>query len=166
MNDEEFIREMMQNENGDIDPEEEGHLGLYLQELSELPVYEGDALRVLKMNMLAGRNDARRTLTEHYMHNVVEIARLYTFQGVKFSELISEGNMGLWNFMKSVPSGTDLEALDQLVTEAVMESMEAYVTAFKEEHAAVDYRPTEFVQPDDLLENISEAQKIRPKKGE
>ena len=164
MNDEEFIKEMMQNENGDIDPEEEGHLGLYLQELEELPVYEGDALRVLKMNVLAGRNEAKRSLTEHYMHHVVQVARLYLYQGVKFSELISEGNMGLWHFIKNIPAETPIESMDELVTKAIMESMEAYVAEVKEASLTVEYRPTEFATPEDLLAAAKQMEEPADKK--
>lgn len=155
MYDEDFVKEMMENNNEDLDPAEEGHLALYLEELSELPVYEGDELRVLKMNVLAGRNDAKRTLTEHYMHHVVEVARLYFYQGIKLSELISEGNIALWNCVKNLNGSTGIDEIDQVVTERIMEAMEVFAASVKEDKEQVEYKPTEFVEPDDLLENVS-----------
>ena len=74
--------------------DENDPLGLYLQEIAELPV-AGDA-QVLAQQYAAGNEDVLQKLTNLCLSRVVETACGYTGRGVLLLDLIQEGSLGLW----------------------------------------------------------------------
>lgn len=75
--------------------EEKDYLQNYLEELEALPAYTEGELLAVTISAMAGEADAARKLTEAYLKNVVDIARLYTGQGVLLEDLIGEGNVAV-----------------------------------------------------------------------
>lgn len=75
--------------------EEKDYLQNYLEELEALPAYTEGELLAVTISAMAGEADAARRLTEAYLKNVVDIARLYTGQGVLLEDLIGEGNVAV-----------------------------------------------------------------------
>lgn len=71
------------------------YLEEYLKELSDLQkVTEGEK-EALTLSAMAGEADAQQKLIHVYLPQVVEIARLYSGQGVFVEDLIGEGNVAL-----------------------------------------------------------------------
>lgn len=71
------------------------YLEEYLKELSGLKkVTEGEK-EALTLSAMAGEADAQQQLIHVYLPQVVEIARLYSGQGVFVEDLIGEGNVAL-----------------------------------------------------------------------
>lgn len=75
--------------------EERNYLQDYLDELTELPVYTEGEKEAITLSAMAGDLDAQGRLTEIYLPDVVEIAKLYTGQGVLLEDLIGEGNVAV-----------------------------------------------------------------------
>ena len=74
--------------------DENDPLGLYLQELAELPV-TGD-VQLLAEQYAAGKEDVLQNLTNLCLSRVVETACKHTGRGILLLDLIQEGSLGLW----------------------------------------------------------------------
>ena len=74
--------------------DENDPLGLYLQELSAIPV-AGDA-QTLAQQYAAGNEDVLQNLTNLCLSRVVETTCQYTGRGILLLDLIQEGSLGLW----------------------------------------------------------------------
>lgn len=75
--------------------EERNYLQDYLDEIAALkPVSDGEK-EAITISAMAGDISAQGRLTEIYLADVVEIAKLYTGQGVLLEDLIGEGNVAL-----------------------------------------------------------------------
>ena len=75
--------------------EERNYLQDYLDEIDALPTYSDGEKEAITLSAMAGDADAQGRLTEIYLADVVEIAKLYTGQGVLLEDLIGEGNVAL-----------------------------------------------------------------------
>ncbi len=75
--------------------EEKDYLQNYLEGLEALPVCSDGERRAYTISAMAGDKAAAQRLTESYLKDVADIARLYTGQGVMLEDLIGEGNVAL-----------------------------------------------------------------------
>ena len=108
-----------------LDGEEESRfLQMYLDDLEEVELIDNDMKRVLIMNSLNGDTAAKERLTNCYLRNVVDIAKLYTNQGVGLADLIGEGNVALSLAMAALDSIEKPEDCDEMVSRSIMNAME------------------------------------------
>lgn len=78
-----------------LSEEEVNYLEEYKKELALLkPVGEGEK-EAVTLSAMAGEADAQRKLINVYLPQVVEIAKLYSGQGVFLEDLVGEGNVAL-----------------------------------------------------------------------
>ena len=75
--------------------EERNYLQDYLDELAQLPMASDGEKEAITISAMAGDITAQNRLTEIYLPDVVEIAKIYTGQGVLLEDLIGEGNVAL-----------------------------------------------------------------------
>lgn len=75
--------------------EEKNYLQNYLDELAALPERSAGEKEAITLSAMAGDPDAQSLLTEIYLPDVAEVARLYSGQGVPLEDLIGEGNLAL-----------------------------------------------------------------------
>ena len=80
--------------------------------------------RVLIMNALNGDKDARERVMKAYLRTVVDIAKLYTGQGVELFDLIGEGNVAVTMAISMLESIEKPEDCDEMVSRSVMNAME------------------------------------------
>ena len=72
--------------------EEIDYVAMYTESLSELPKLNDGEKRALYMAAMNGEAQAKKNLIEHMLIDVVDMAKLYTGQGVFIEDLIGEGN--------------------------------------------------------------------------
>lgn len=108
--------------------EERNYLQDYLDELAALPTYTEGEKEAITLSAMAGDVDAQGRLAEIYLPDVVEIAKLYTGQGVLLEDLIGEGNV-------AVAVGTTMLGCLEKPVEAqgmlgkmIMDAMEEYIS--------------------------------------
>lgn len=78
-----------------LSEEERDYLQDYLEEIASLPAYTQGQREAYAMSVMAGDAAARQCLTESYLKDVADIARLYAGQGVALEDLIGEGNVAV-----------------------------------------------------------------------
>ena len=73
----------------------ENSLGIYLSEISKIPLLKPkEELRVTRL-VLKGDAEARRLIIVSNLRLVVSIAKKYMYYGLPLLDLIEEGNLGL-----------------------------------------------------------------------
>lgn len=107
--------------------EEKDYLQNYLEELEALPTYTEGELLAVTISAMAGEADAARRLTEAYLKNVVDIARLYTGQGVLLEDLIGEGNVAVSLGVGMLGSLERPEEAQGMLAGMIMNAMEDYI---------------------------------------
>lgn len=108
--------------------EERNYLQDYLDEIACLPTYTEGEKEAITLSAMAGDAEAQGKLTEIYLPDVVEIAKLYTGQGVLLEDLIGEGNVAL------AVGTTMLGCLEKpmeaqgMLGKMIMDAMEEHIT--------------------------------------
>jgi len=80
---------------------EEAGLGMYLRQISEIPLLEPEQERDLARKTRSGDAQARQQLATANLRLVVSIAKNYVNRGLAFLDLIEEGNLGLLKAVES-----------------------------------------------------------------
>jgi RNA polymerase primary sigma factor len=78
-----------------LSDEEKDYLQTYLDEIAALPTASEGEKEAITLSAMAGDPDAQYRLTEIYLPDVIEIAKLYAGQGVLLEDLIGEGNVAV-----------------------------------------------------------------------
>lgn len=110
-----------------LSDEERNYLQDYLDELEALPHVSDGEKEAITISAMAGDISAQNRLTEIYLQDVVEIAKIYTGQGVLLEDLIGEGNVAL------AMGTTMLGCLEKpaeaqgMLAKMIMDAMEDYI---------------------------------------
>lgn len=116
-----------------LDPEEYltekemDYLEEYLSEIEGLgDVAEGEK-EAITLSAMAGDADAQTRLTEIYLKEVPQIAKLYAGQGVYLEDLIGEGNVALAIGVSMLGSQESAQEALGLLGKMIMDAMESYI---------------------------------------
>jgi RNA polymerase primary sigma factor len=106
---------------------EKNYLQNYLDELEQLPEYTDGEKHAYTIAAMAGETDAQKKLTEMYLKDVVDVAKLYSGQGVFLEDLIGEGNLALTFGTGMLGSLEKPEEADGMLIKLVMDAMEEFI---------------------------------------
>jgi RNA polymerase primary sigma factor len=106
---------------------EKNYLQNYLDELEQLPEYTDGEKHAYTIAAMAGETDAQKKLTEMYLKDVVDVAKLYSGQGVFLEDLIGEGNLALTFGTGMLGSLEKPEEVDGMLIKLVMDAMEEFI---------------------------------------
>ncbi len=107
--------------------EERSYLQDYMDEIAGLPVYSKGQIEGFTIAAMAGEADAQARLAEAYLKDVIDIAKLYTGQGVLLEDLIGEGNLALAFGTGMLGSLEKPEEAQGMLARMVMDAMEEYI---------------------------------------
>lgn len=79
----------------DLTEEERSYVNDYVDSMNEMHRLSDGELEAACMSAIDGDKIAQGQLIEHYLPMVVDVARMYTEQGVYIEDLIGEGNLAL-----------------------------------------------------------------------
>ena len=113
--------------------EEKDYLDTYLQELKELPELTEGEREAVTLSAMAGDADAQNRLTESFLPEVVEIAKLYAGQGVYLEDLIGEGNMAVAIGVGMLGALEHASEAQGMLGRMIMDAMEEYIAQNAEE---------------------------------
>jgi len=110
-----------------LSDEEKDYLQTYLDEIAELPgVSEGEK-EAITLSAMAGDLDAQGRLTEIYLPDVIEIAKLYAGQGVLLEDLIGEGNVAVAIGVTMLGCLENASEAQGMLGKMIMDAMENYI---------------------------------------
>lgn len=110
-----------------IEGEDRKYLDMYLEELSKLPPVSDGKKQALLISAMSGDLSVRNELTEAFLPLVVDLAKLYTGQGVLLEDLIGEGNVALAVLMDMLGSQDSPKEAEEMIAQMIMEAMENLV---------------------------------------
>lgn len=113
--------------------EEKDYLETYLQELKMLPELTEGEREAVTLSAMAGDADAQSRLTESFLPEVVEIAKLYAGQGVYLEDLIGEGNMAVAMGVTMLGALEHASEAQGMLGKMIMDAMEEYIGLNAEE---------------------------------
>ena len=122
--------------------EEMDYLEEYRKELAFLPTLSAGEKEACTLSAMAGDPDAQQMLIRVYLPEVMEIAKLYTGQGVYLEDLIGEGNVALTigvTMLGALENAAEAEgALMKMVMDAMEESIGEQLEASRQDKKMED----------------------------
>jgi len=116
-----------ENDRKELSGEDSKYISLYLKELEELPKISEGKKRALFMSAMNGEKQAKEELILALLPQVVDIAKLYTGQGIPVEDLIGEGNVALAMSMDVIEQEETPEEAEEMSAGMVMRAMEELV---------------------------------------
>lgn len=113
--------------------EERDYLESYLEELRSLPKLTDGEKEAVTLSAMAGDADAQNRLTEVYLPEVAEIAKLYAGQGVFLEDLIGEGNVAVAVGVTMLGALEHASEAEGMLGKMIMDAMEDYIAQNAEE---------------------------------
>ena len=107
--------------------EEISYLDSYLESLTGLAELSEGEKEAVTLSAMAGDADARRRLTEVFLPQVVDIARLYAGQGALLEDLIGEGNVALAMAVEMLGTAANASEAQGMIGSMIMEAMENHI---------------------------------------
>lgn len=111
-----------------LQDEEKDYLEAYLEELKSLPEVSEGEKEAITLSAMAGDTDAQRKLTEIYLPEVAEIAKLYAGQGVYLEDLVGEGNVAVAMGVTMLGALEHASEAQGMLGRLIMDAMEEYIT--------------------------------------
>lgn len=119
--------------------EEKDYVKEYLEELALLEEVSSGEKEAITLSAMAGDLDAQRKLIEIYLPYVVDVAKLYSGQGVLLEDLIGEGNVALTMGVTMLGCLDNAAEAQGMLGKILMDAMEEYI-AENAEDEKVDKR--------------------------
>ncbi len=113
--------------------EEKDYLEAYLEELKALPELSDGEKEAVTLSAMAGDLDAQARLTEVFLPDVVEIAKLYAGQGVFLEDLIGEGNVAVAAGVTMLGALEHAAEAQGMIGKLIMDAMEEFISENAEE---------------------------------
>jgi RNA polymerase primary sigma factor len=107
-----------------LDEDDVDFLQMYIDELEGVKKYTQKEKHELLRRFADGEGLLRDKVIESYLHDIVEMSKLYTGSGVPIEDLIGEGNVALAVILESLDSKCSAKELDGFITEGIMSAME------------------------------------------
>lgn len=103
------------------------YLKMYIDELNSLDIPGKDDRHKILTEVLDNKERAADILPNLYLKEVIDIARLYSGQGVPLEDLVGEGNIGVLMGIKMLDVCETPQEVDEFIVKMIMESMESII---------------------------------------
>lgn len=113
--------------------EEADYLEAYLEELKHLEQVTAGEKEAITLSAMAGDVQAQARLTELYLPEVVEIAKLYGGQGAYLEDLIGEGNLALAMGVGMLGCLEHAHEAQGMLGKMIMDAMEEHIAGSLQE---------------------------------
>ncbi len=111
----------------DLSQEEKNYLEDYIESLSSLNELSDGELEAVQMSAIAGDKDAQSRLIENYLPLVVDVARMYSEQGVYIEDLIGEGNVALTKGVTMLEAVGEPKEVEAFLYKMMLDAMEKII---------------------------------------
>lgn len=110
-----------------LSKEDKDYLAEYVESLKELPMFSDGEKRAYAMAAMAGDGVAKLNIINQFLPQVVDIAKLYSGQGVLLEDLIGEGNVALATGVEMLGCLEQPDEVDGMLGKMIMDAMEDYI---------------------------------------
>ena len=124
--------------------EDKDYLAEYVESLRELPMLSDGEIRAYTMAAMAGDGTGKVNIINLFLPQVVDIAKLYSGQGVLLEDLIGEGNVALAIGVEMLGCLEEADEAEGMLGKMIMDAMESCIVANSEAKKA-DYQLVEKV---------------------
>ena len=107
--------------------EDKDYLKEYVEALEELPILSDGEKRAYAMSAMAGDSVGKLNMINLFLPQVVDIAKLYSGQGVLLEDLIGEGNVALATGVEMLGCLEEPDEVDGMLGKMIMDAMENYI---------------------------------------
>lgn len=107
--------------------EETDYLQEYVRLLEEIPVLSGGEREALFLSAMAGEVSAQRKLTEVFLPQVPDMAKIYAGQGVYLEDLIGQGNMALSEGVSMLGAAENAQDAEGMLAWFIVDAMEKLI---------------------------------------
>ncbi|MBR1642479.1 MAG: hypothetical protein IJ683_09175 [Butyrivibrio sp.] len=111
----------------DLTDEEKNYLGDYIESLKSIDKLSDGELEALQMSAIAGDKSAQDKLIENYLPLVVDVARMYSEQGVFIEDLIGEGNVALTKGVTMLEAVGEPQEVEAFLYKLMLDAMEKII---------------------------------------
>ena len=111
-----------------LSSDEIDYLELYTESLSDIPKLTDGEKRAVYMAAMAGETEAKKKLIESMLSDVVDMAKLYTGQGVFIEDLIGEGNVALSVGVEMLGALEEPDEVPGMLAKMAMDAMEEVIS--------------------------------------
>lgn len=108
----------------DLSEEEKNYLDDYIESLNALPSFSDGEKEAIAISALAGEKDAQEKLISMYLPLVVDVARMYSEQGVFLEDLIGEGNVALTKGVTMLDAVGEPSEVESFLYKLMLDAME------------------------------------------
>ena len=108
----------------DLSEEEKNYLDDYIESLNALPRFSDGEKEAIAISALAGEKDAQEKLISMYLPLVVDVARMYSEQGVFLEDLIGEGNVALTKGVTMLDAVGEPSEVESFLYKLMLDAME------------------------------------------
>ena len=111
-----------------LSKDDKDYLSEYVESLKELPIFSDGEKRAYSMAAIAGDGVGKLNIINLFLPQVVDIAKLYSGQGVLLEDLIGEGNVALATGVEMLGCLEDPDEVDGMLGKMIMDAMEDYIS--------------------------------------
>ncbi len=134
-----------------LSDEDGNYLEFYLEEIKSLPKYpDKEISEIYRAVMEDDDAEAKQKLINIHLSDVVDIAKLYVYHGMRLEDLIGEGNIGLIMAIDLLGTVESVEEAEGLIGKTIMDSMDAAIRNDQDLKNEIDR----------ILENINKINEI------
>lgn len=112
-----------------LEHEDGKYLRFYLDELDELKKYSEEEIRDITEKAIENDKASKKELVNIHLKDVVDMAKLYVYQGVTLEDLIGEGNIGLMMGVDTLDCVDSADDVEGYLGKMIMDSMDAAIAA-------------------------------------
>ncbi len=113
--------------------EDVDYLSIYMEEIQLLPKVNDGEKEAYFLSAMAGEKDAQKKVIEILLPDVIDIAKLYTGQGVCIEDLIGEGNVALSIGVTMLGCLEKPSEVQGMLGKMIMDAMEAIIDESEQE---------------------------------
>ena len=110
-----------------LSTEDRDYLIQYLESIQELPKLTDGEKRAYAMAAMTGDSEGKMQMINFFLPQVVDIAKLYSGQGVLLEDLIGEGNVALATGIEMLGCLEEPDEADGMLGKMIMDAMEDYI---------------------------------------